>query len=74
MGKTGLKAYADLVQFIGNEDENVGYHAIAASGTDTPREIIKALIGVLLGRDQRGGPRRQKHGESSAAPTFSMNS
>jgi hypothetical protein len=38
LGKSGLKSYADLVPFISDKEENVAYHAIAAFGSDTPRQ------------------------------------
>ena len=54
LGKAGLKAYDDLLPFIDDEDENVGLHAIAAFGADTPEAVIAKLVQALL----TGHPRR----------------
>ncbi len=53
LGKTGLKAYADLLPFIDDVEENVAMHAIAAFGTDTPRPVIDSLVEALLVNDTR---------------------
>jgi len=56
LGKAGLKSYGDLVPFIGDEEENVAYHAIAGFGPDTPQEVIAALIERLLTGDPQIAP------------------
>jgi len=56
LGKAGLKSYRDLVPFIGDEEENVAYHAIAGFGPDTPPEVIAALIERLLTGDPQIAP------------------
>src|SRR5690606_37044554 len=52
LGKAGLKSYGDLVPFIGDDEENAAFHAIAAFGADTPKPVIEELVSVLLD----GGP------------------
>ena len=54
LGKTGLKAYRDILPFIDDEDENLALHAIAAFGEDTPDDVTDALVRDLL----TGTPRR----------------
>jgi hypothetical protein len=44
LGKAGLKAYDKVLPFIDDEDENLALHAIAAFGTDTPRNVISTLV------------------------------
>jgi hypothetical protein len=56
LGKAGLRSYRDLLPFIANSEENVAFHAIAAFGNDTPREVIRALIQQLLTGNLRGAP------------------
>ena len=56
LGKAGLKAYADLLPFIDDIEENVAMHAIAAFGTDTPRPVIDRLVQDLLTDDTRRPP------------------
>ena len=51
LGKSGLKAYDLLLPFIGDEDENTAFHAIAAFGPDTPNEDIEKLITNLNAGD-----------------------
>lgn len=53
LGKTGLKAYTDLLPFIDDVEENVAMHAIAAFGIDTPRPVIDKLVKDLLTDDTR---------------------
>ena len=48
LGKTGLKAYHELLPFLDDEDENVALHAIAAFGEDTPKVVIDALVPNLV--------------------------
>lgn len=56
LGKAGLKSYGDLVSYIGDEEENVAFHAIAAFGSDTPANVIAALIERLLTGDPQIAP------------------
>ncbi len=56
LGKAGLKSYGDLVRFIGDEDEDAAFHAIAGFGPDTPRSVIEQLVGVLATGDPRAAP------------------
>jgi HEAT repeat protein len=53
LGKTGLKSYSDLLPFIADADENVAMHAIIGLGEDTPGNVIKGLIALLLSGDPR---------------------
>jgi hypothetical protein len=56
IGKAGLKAYADLVPFVADPEENMAYHAISAFGSDTPDAVIDALIDMLIGGDEVAAP------------------
>lgn len=56
LGKTGLKAYEDLLPFIADPEENVAYHAISAFGEDAPDAVIDALIDVLIVGDNIAAP------------------
>lgn len=56
LGKAGLKSYGDLVPFIGDEEENVAFHAIAGFGSDTPQDVIEALTERLLTGDPQIAP------------------
>jgi len=56
LGKAGVKAYEDLVPFIGDEEENAAFHAIAAFGSDTPRSVVDELITALLEGDPQRAP------------------
>ena len=53
LGKKGLKAYADLVAFVADEDEQVAMHAITAFGNDAPQQVVHALVAELVGGDPR---------------------
>jgi hypothetical protein len=53
LGKTGLKAYDQILPFIGDEDENLALHAIAAFGSDTPEDVIRKMVSELLTADSR---------------------
>ena len=53
LGRTGLKAYRALVDFIDAEDDNVALHAIAAFGSDTPRAVIERLVHDLTHGNER---------------------
>lgn len=44
LGKTGHRSYADLVQYLDDDNENVALHAIAAFGDDAPPEVISELV------------------------------
>ena len=52
LGKAGLKAY-DQLPFIGDTDENLALHAIAAFGSDTPEAVIRQLVSELATADSR---------------------
>jgi HEAT repeat protein len=56
LGRAGLKSYDDLVPLIGDAEENVAYHAIAAFGPDTPKAVIEKLVAGLAGGDPRIAP------------------
>ena len=56
LGKSGLKSYEDLVEFLDDSEENVVLHAIAAFGQDTPPLVIGRLIEKLLLADKRVAP------------------
>jgi HEAT repeat protein len=53
LGKTGLKAYQELLPFIADPDENVGLHAIVAFGNDTPDAVVRRLVEELIAADPR---------------------
>lgn len=56
LGKTGLKAYRELLSYIDDPEEDVALHAIAAFGVDTPRSVIDQLVQALLTNDTRRAP------------------
>ena len=56
IGKAGLCAYADLLPFIDDNEENVALHAIAAFGDDTPQGVIDRLIQDLTSGHPRRAP------------------
>lgn len=56
LGKAGLKAYEELLPFIGDADENVALHAIVAFGSDTPEPVIRRLVQELITGDPRRAP------------------
>jgi hypothetical protein len=56
LGKAGVKAYEELLPFIGDFDENVALHAMVAFGTDTPEAVIANLVAELLIGDPRRAP------------------
>lgn len=56
LGKRGLKAYSDILPYIGDEDENVALHAIVAFGSDTPEPVIWNLVEELAKGDGRRAP------------------
>lgn len=56
LGKTGLKAYDQILPFIGDKDENLALHAIAAFGSDTPEGVIRQLVSELVTTDSRRAP------------------
>lgn len=53
LGKAGIKSYLSLIPYLSDREDNVVLHAIAAFGQDTPRSVIKKLIGLLA----KGNPR-----------------
>lgn len=53
LGKSGLKAYDQILPFIGDTDENLALHAIAAFGSDTPDAVIGQLVSELVTGDSR---------------------
>ena len=53
LGKTGHRAYGNLVPYIADEEENVALHAVAGFGNDTPIEVIKQIIPLLISGEQR---------------------
>lgn len=56
LGKAGLKSYGDLVAFIGDNEENAAFHAIAGFGSDTPKPVIAELIAILIEGDPHKAP------------------
>ncbi len=56
LGKLGVKAYAELLPFISDEEENVAFHAIAAFGNDAPSDVIDRLIAILVEGDPQCAP------------------
>lgn len=56
LGKTGLKAYQELLPFIADTDENVALHAIVGFGSNTPDAVIRALVAELIAADPRKAP------------------
>ena len=53
LGKTGSRSYKNLLEFIADEDGGVALHAIGAFGTDTPADVVDALVSLLV----TGAPR-----------------
>lgn len=53
LGKTGMKAYDELLPFIADPDQDVALHAIVAFSNDTPERVIRALVQELRAGDQR---------------------
>lgn len=54
LGHAGVRAYAKLLPYLTDPEENVALHAIAAFGTDTPDVVIAGLInGMLTGEPMR---------------------
>lgn len=49
LGKLGCKSYDRLTRFLGDEEDDVTMHAIAAFGPDTDRRVVDQLVGVLVG-------------------------
>lgn len=56
LGKSGIKAYEELLPFIADDDEDVAFHAITAFGTDTTKATIERLIEILLSGDEKKAP------------------
>ena len=55
LGKAGCRAYADLVDLLGDGDDALALHAIAAFGPDTPTGVVESLVEEL----RRGGVRER---------------
>jgi len=55
LGKAGLKAYREIVPFIGDSDENVALHAIVSFGSDTPENVVRSLVSELVSGENRRG-------------------
>lgn len=53
LGRTCTRAYNDLVRFLGDDDDDVAYHAICAFGPDTPRAVIDVLVELMQTGEQR---------------------
>jgi len=53
MGKAGCKAYAELVDLVGDGDDAVALHAIAAFGPDVPDDVVRSLVAMLEGEEAR---------------------
>lgn len=53
LGEAGCRAYRDLIALLGDEDDAVVLHAIAAFGGDVPSAIVTDLVEVLRDRDPR---------------------
>jgi hypothetical protein len=47
LGKAGCRAYAELVDFLGDADDAVALHAIAAFDRDTPDDVARVLVNVV---------------------------
>lgn len=56
LGKAGVRAYDALLPHLGDDQENVAFHAIAAFGSDAPRHVIERLIALLASRDPQLAP------------------
>lgn len=56
LGKAGVRAYAELLPYLNDPDENVAFHAIAAFGNDTSAPIIRHLVEMLGSPDARLAP------------------
>lgn len=56
LGKAGLKAYREILPFIGASDENLALHAIVSFGSDTPEDVVHSLVRELMAGDQRRAP------------------
>lgn len=53
LGKEGLKSYRELLPFIADDEENAAFHAIAAFGPDTPKDVVDLLVAILVEDDVR---------------------
>lgn len=56
LGRAGMRAYADLVGYLGDADENVAFHAIVAFGPDCPLPVIEQLIDLVDRADPHLAP------------------
>jgi HEAT repeat protein len=61
LGKAGCRAYAELVDLLGDQDDAVVMHAVAGFGSDTPENVVESLVGVL-----RLGTARERAAASEA--------
>jgi HEAT repeat protein len=55
LGREGCRAYADLIDLLGDEDDAVVLHAIAAFGGGASEQVVRSLVEVV----QQGEPRRR---------------
>lgn len=53
LGKSGLRTYDELRQFIDDSDDNAAMHAIMAFGSDTPPDVVALLVGDLSSPNAR---------------------
>jgi hypothetical protein len=47
LGRAGCRSYDQLVRLLGDDDDAVVLHAIAAFGPDTPTDVITSLVHML---------------------------
>jgi HEAT repeat protein len=55
LGREGCRAYAELIELLGDQDDAVALHAIAAFGGDVPKRVVRYLVKVV----QHGAPRQR---------------
>jgi HEAT repeat protein len=55
LGREGCRTYAELIDLLGDEDEAVALHAVAAFGDDAPEPAVHELVEVV----QYGEPRHR---------------
>jgi hypothetical protein len=53
LGKAGCRAYRELLDLLGDEDDAVALHAVAAFGPDTLDDVVGELVTVVQGGDPR---------------------
>ncbi len=61
LGREGCRAYDALIDLLGDEDEAVALHAIAAFGVDAPERVVRELVKVV-----QHGRARQRAAASEA--------